>query len=243
MALDASIIGRHGVHLRRIDDVAASGMGHMLASRSVAALTPDIPFRDLLGLDVVVHRVAAIAGWPRGSLHVVRRIERCPPIPAFRGDHIRTPGMIADDPLHRQRKIIVADLGEIALLPQAAVDEGNLILVEPGNVVGREVGDDGVRVSMKVAHHIGHRSFLPAGIYFCVAFLAGLRTDIVRRTGGSRFLGSFSGGEWPKTPNKMDQFPAVAGRFQMRIAPSGHSSELDSVFDDVVNLAVAETLG
>src|SRR6202140_5572909 len=147
MALDASVIGRHGVHLRWIDDVAASGMRNMLATRAVAALTPDIPFRNLLGLNVVVHRVAAIAGWPRGSLHVVRRIERRPPIPAFRGDHIRTPAVIADDPLHRQRKIIVANLGEIALLPKTAVNESNLILGEPGNLVGRERGDDGVRDS------------------------------------------------------------------------------------------------
>src|ERR1700756_1095060 len=100
MALDAGIIGRDSVRLRRIDDVAASGMRHMLAPRSVAALTPDIPFRNLLGLNVVAHGVAAIAGWTCGPLPVVRRIKRGPPIPAFRGDHIRTPGVIADDPLH-----------------------------------------------------------------------------------------------------------------------------------------------
>ena len=40
---------------------AARGMGDVLAARAVAAFAADIPFRYLLGVDVVVDGMAAIA--------------------------------------------------------------------------------------------------------------------------------------------------------------------------------------
>jgi hypothetical protein len=71
MALDAHVIGIDIVHLRRIDDIATGGMRRVFASRSVAAFTPDVPLRDLFGPDVVIHRMAAIAGWTRRALHII----------------------------------------------------------------------------------------------------------------------------------------------------------------------------
>ena len=61
MTLDAGIVTGHAVHFRRIQNVAARGMRHMLAARSVAALTADVPLSDLLGLDVVVDGMASVA--------------------------------------------------------------------------------------------------------------------------------------------------------------------------------------
>src|SRR5579862_607466 len=99
-------------------------MRRMLAAGSVAALAADVPFGHLLRLDVVIDRVAAVAQGAGRALHVVVGVERGPPVSPLR-DLIRTPGTVADIPLHRQRKIVVADLREVALLPQAAVDEGH----------------------------------------------------------------------------------------------------------------------
>ena len=61
VALDAGIVSGHAIHFRRIQNVAARGMRHMLAARSVAALTADVPLSDLLGLDVVVDGMAPVA--------------------------------------------------------------------------------------------------------------------------------------------------------------------------------------
>ena len=90
---------------------------------------PDVPFGDGLGLDVVVHRVAAVAQRAGGPLHVVGRIVSRPPIGAI-GDQISAPALIGHVPLRGQRKVVVADLGEVALLPLAAIDEGDGVLRE-----------------------------------------------------------------------------------------------------------------
>ena len=48
MALDASVVGCHRIHVSRIEYVSSRGMDNVLASRTVAALAADIPFRYLL---------------------------------------------------------------------------------------------------------------------------------------------------------------------------------------------------
>src|SRR5690349_14211818 len=88
--------------------------------------------------------------------------------------------MVRDVPLRGFRKIVVADLLEIALLPEAAVDEGNVVLgkgykrVRPG-----EVRRNRLRVLARVANDICHWSRLPAIIDVRVARLAFGRSNIV----------------------------------------------------------------
>jgi hypothetical protein len=56
-----------------------------------------------------------------------------------------------------------------------------------------------------------------------------------------RLLGLLLVREWAKAPNVKDQFPTIIGHL-MQVAPSGHSGEGDTVFDDVMKLAVTEVL-
>src|ERR1700722_1025720 len=123
MALNAGVVRGHVVHLCRIEDVGACGMGNVFAARTVAAFAADIPLRNLLGVDVVVDGMAAVASWASGALHVVGRIEDRPPVCSAIGDVIRSPRFIGDVPLSGQRIVVVAYLGEVALLPDAAVNQ------------------------------------------------------------------------------------------------------------------------
>src|SRR6267143_4446587 len=100
MALDASVIGFHIVHPRGIENIAARGMGDVLAARTVAALATDVPLDDLLGANVVVDGVAAIACGARGSVHVVGRIKVFPPVRSF-GYKVGPPNAIGHVPLRR----------------------------------------------------------------------------------------------------------------------------------------------
>lgn len=55
MALNAGIVRSNVVEPIWVDDVGDGWMLNVGASRTMAFLTPYIPLRDLLGLDVVVH--------------------------------------------------------------------------------------------------------------------------------------------------------------------------------------------
>src|SRR4030081_3931792 len=102
-------------------------MGDMLAAGTVATFAADIPLQDLFGANVVVDGVATVARGAGGTLHVVWRIERFPPIRSF-GHKVGTPDVVGHVPLRRLRKVVIADLGEVALLPEAAVDQRYLVL-------------------------------------------------------------------------------------------------------------------
>src|ERR1700747_1425823 len=97
-------------------------MCDVLTAWTVAAFAADVPLRYLLGVDVIVHRVTAIAGWPRRTLHIVGGIIGRPPVCAGVGNVVFHPLLVTDVPLHRQRIVIVADLREIALFPLTAID-------------------------------------------------------------------------------------------------------------------------
>ena len=71
MALDASVSRRHIIHFRRIQDVGARWMRYMLAPWPVAALATYVPFCDLLGVNIIIDGVAAIARWTGRPLHIV----------------------------------------------------------------------------------------------------------------------------------------------------------------------------
>ena len=179
MALDAGIVRGDVIHLRRIQNVGARGMRDVLTAGTVAAFAADIPFRDLLGVDVVVDGVAAVAGRAGGPLHVVGGIEGRPPVCAGVRDVILEPLLVADVPLHRQRVVVVANLREVALLPLAAVDESHLILRELRDVVRAEIGNDRVGMLSRIAHDVRHRRLLPALVNLRMTFLARLRADVV----------------------------------------------------------------
>src|SRR5579863_8696092 len=98
MTLDAAIVGLNVVHARGIEDVAARGMLRMFASRAVALFASHVPLRNLFGVNVVSHGMASIASWACGPLHIVRRIQRRPPIGAI-GHKIGTPEVMGDVPL------------------------------------------------------------------------------------------------------------------------------------------------
>src|SRR5271163_1792655 len=80
MALDAAVGCLNVTHSCWIQNVAASGMRDMLAAGAVAFLAANVPFCDLLGANVVVHGMAAVASGTSGSLHVVGRVVRHPPV-------------------------------------------------------------------------------------------------------------------------------------------------------------------
>ena len=104
-----------------------------------------------LGLDVVVHRVAAVAQRTRRPLHLIGRIVLDPPV-GSRLDVVAPPGLVPHVPLSGEDVVVVAPLGEVALLPLAAVGERDVLLAEGHERVRRrEVADDGVRVLRGIA--------------------------------------------------------------------------------------------
>src|ERR1700730_10546879 len=107
-------------------------MLYMLASRTVAFLAAHVPLRHLFRADVVVDRMATVTSRASGPLHIVRRIKRLPPIRSL-GHKILPPNVSGNVPLRRLRKIIVASFREITLLPNAAVNQRDILLRELGN--------------------------------------------------------------------------------------------------------------
>ena len=71
MALDAGVVRGYVIHLGWIQDIGARRVRDMLAAGSVAAFAANIPLCDLLGVNVIVDGMAAVAGRSSGSLHVV----------------------------------------------------------------------------------------------------------------------------------------------------------------------------
>ena len=107
----------------------------MLATWAVAFFTANVPFRHCLFLNVVVDRMASIAQGTRRALHIVRRVERSPPVGPVSYE-IRSPDLVRDIPLRREDEIIIIDFLEVALLPLASVNEGNIVLFESHERVG-----------------------------------------------------------------------------------------------------------
>src|SRR5258708_15044566 len=101
----------------------------------MALLTTHIPFRHRFGLNVVIHRMAAVAERARGPLHVVRGVMGHPPVGVWR-NHVRAPDLVAYVPLRAERIIIIAPPGEIALLPLAAVARRDIALRQVHHRIG-----------------------------------------------------------------------------------------------------------
>jgi len=118
VALDTGVGGGDGVETRRVDDVFRERVSGVLAAGAVAPFAADIPFGDLVGADVVVDGVAAVAKRARGTLAVVVRIDGGPPV-GFRADVVGKPLALREVPLHAERDVVVSLLDEVALLPEA----------------------------------------------------------------------------------------------------------------------------
>src|SRR5271154_5464581 len=127
MALDAGVAGLDVVHVGRIENVGAGGIGGMLAAGAVAAFAAYVPLGDLLGVDVEVDGMAAVAGRGCRALHVIGGIERLPPVGTL-GDKIGPPDFGGDVPLRGFREVVVANFREVTLLPDASVDESDILL-------------------------------------------------------------------------------------------------------------------
>jgi len=139
-------------------------------------------------------------------------------------------------------KIVVADFGEVALLPEAAVNEGDLVLGEFENGIFRGIGEDGIGKFAWIADDIGHGRFLPAGEDLGVAFLAGARAGVMGRGGGRSLLSCFFPAKRTKTADEEHEFPGVVGGNIVRPDPAGHAGEADAIADDVAEFAVREIL-
>src|SRR5258706_12222291 len=109
---------------------------------------------------------------------MVWRIKCGRPVGAI-GDEIRPPTAVDDIPLSRFRKIVVSPFREVALLPNAAVNEGDLVPSESGNGVGGKIWDDGIRKFARIANNIGHSRFLPTFVELGAAIPAGRLADVV----------------------------------------------------------------
>ena len=87
---------------------------------------PSVPLGHGFGFDVVVDGVAAVAERAGRALHVVVRVKGGPPVRP-RGRLVGAPDLMAHVPLGAERIVIVAPLYEVALLPLAAVDQGDVV--------------------------------------------------------------------------------------------------------------------
>jgi len=80
VALDAGVAGIHVIHSGGIHHVFARRVRRVFAAGTVAAFAADVPLNYLLGVNVVVNRVAAVAEGPGWAAAVFRTIERRPPV-------------------------------------------------------------------------------------------------------------------------------------------------------------------
>jgi hypothetical protein len=155
----------------------------MSGTGTMALLAPDIPFRNSFRPDVVVDRMATIAERAGRPLHVVIGVEGCPPVGAG-GDLICTPDLMVHVPLRAERKVIIAALRKVPLLPFAAVNKSDIVFCELHQRVGfGNIGDDRFRVDLWVAYYIGHPGLAPSAVNGWMAGLAGRRTSIARVLG------------------------------------------------------------
>lgn len=162
VALHTHIRRLNRVQTGRVRDTDAGRFLNVSATRPMTLLAADIPFRHRLGLDVVVDGMTPIAKRAGGTLHVIDRIKRCPPIRIGRNE-IRPPNFMRHIPLRTERIIIVASLGKIALLPFAAIDESDVVFRELHQWIGLlQIGNDRIGMRPGIPDNIRHARLTPA---------------------------------------------------------------------------------
>src|SRR3984893_2091152 len=204
MALDAGVVSLDVVHVCGIQDVGARGIRGMLAARTVAAFAADIPLGNLFCVDVVVDRVAAVAGGAGGALKIIRGVERGPPVRTV-GYEVGTPDVIGDVPLGGLWVIVVSDFGEVTLLPETAVNQSDVVFGELGDFVGGEVRDDRVGMFARVADYVGHRGLFPVTINLGVTLFTFLGANVVGGGCGLPLLHDFLGRRLAEIANEEEQ--------------------------------------
>ena len=180
MALDAGVVRIDVIHARGILNIRARRPRHVFAARPVASFAADVPFRDAVIADIKIHRMAAVAGGAGGPLEIIGRVQGRPPVRAI-GDEVGAPDMIRDVPLRWLRIVIVADLREVTLLPDAAVDKPHIVARELLHIIGVQIRNDRFGMLARIAHHIGHGRLLPPSINVGVTGLARPRAHITCR--------------------------------------------------------------
>src|SRR6185312_12923876 len=164
VTLNAHVVASHKIKPLRIHNIGRIRMLHVLAASTVTLLAADIPLDHLLGCNVVVHRMASIAQRPGRPFHIAYGIEGNPPICACR-DMIRKPALVLDVPLRRQRIEVLAAFREIALLPPAAIDEGDVIQAESSyRIRMSKTTENRLGMNFWIADYVGHARLLPSGI-------------------------------------------------------------------------------
>lgn len=176
VALNADVVAPHIIQLAGIYDILFGRVFDVFAARSMALFAAHIPLSHLLRLDVVIHRMATVAGWAGWPVEIRRSIKRNPPIGAG-FCVVRKPPAFLDVPLCRKWIIIVSTLGKVALFPAASIDERHLIQTESDNRIGmREISKHSLGMLLGIADHIRHPCLLPALVRFSMAFLTTLRS-------------------------------------------------------------------
>jgi len=177
VALHADIVGADVVKALRVDDVLLRGVGDVLTAGAMTLLAANVPFGDLARGEVVVHGVAAVAGGTGGAVGVGLAVVGRPPVGAVRYV-VGQPLAMLDVPLRGERIVIAATFFEVALLPAAAVDEGDLVESEGADRVRvREVAEHGVGMHLRIANDVGHAGLAPAVVRRFMAGFAGSRAD------------------------------------------------------------------
>ena len=148
-----------------------------------------------------------------------------------------------DVPLRGEYEIVVADLLEVALLPSAAVGEGDVVLGEGEQRIGLgEIRNDRVRMLARIAHHVGHARLLPALIDVGVAVLACRRADVVRRSHRRDRLRARHLRRQRGHLGQVAQIGAHLPDLAIGQLPRRHAGMPDAVLDVIEQLAVAHAL-
>ena len=129
MALNAGVGCVNVIEARRIHDIRRRWLLHVIAAGAVTLFAAHVPFRNRLGLNVVVDGMTAVAEGTSGALHVVFGIIFGPPVRP-RLYVVGAPDLVSHVPLGGQREIIIAYLLKVPLLPFATVNQGDIILLK-----------------------------------------------------------------------------------------------------------------
>lgn len=179
VTLNADVRRLNCVQAGRIRDIQSGGSLDVRATGSVAPFAADVPLRHRLSLNIVVDGMAAVAQRAGRTLHVVGGVKRGPPV-GVRRNHIWAPDLMGNVPLRSQRIIVIASLGEIALLPFAAVHESDVVFGEfHQRIWFGQIGDYRIRMRSRVPNDIRHTCLAPAFIDGGMASLTSGRADVL----------------------------------------------------------------
>ena len=160
-----------------------------------------------------------------------------------RGDEVGAPDVIGDVPLRGLGIVVVADLGEVALLPQLPYTSATCSLVNFASGFFERSGRmasgmrlwDRARRSPSACFSSARRSrrgtsrrWMSRRIWRSWSWLSSARARSGRRVAARR--------------EEEDQLPTGIALLFVRIAPGRHTSQTNAMLDDVVKLPVGKVL-